>query len=107
MKEVNLNLKCGQYRPYLRKRAEVNELNGIQYIFRFDNNYGASVVKHLASYGYERNLWELAVLYFPGDINDMESHISRDTPITDDVVGYLTDKQVRELLYKIKFLRSE
>ena len=74
--------------------------NGIQYIFKFENGYGASVVKHFGSYGHDKGLWELAVLKFDGD----EWHLCYDTEITDDVIRYLTDEEVRELLGDIKVL---
>ena len=73
---------------------------GVKYIFRFDNGYGASVIKHAYSYGHEEDLWELAVLEF----YDGDYHICYDTEITDDVIGYLTDEEVRAYLDKIKGL---
>lgn len=72
----------------------------IQYIFKFDNDYGASVIKNIGSYGYEHDLWELAVLIF---VNG-EAAITYDTPITHDVVGYLTDVAVCSLLSDIQAL---
>ena len=45
------------------KPISVKELfGGIQKIYRFKNNFGASVVKHPYSYGGEKDLWELAVI---------------------------------------------
>lgn len=76
----------------------------MSFIFRFENNYGASVVKHKYSYGHEEDLWELAVIEFTDESNK-EWHITYDTPITEDVVGYLKDEDVRELLGKIKDLQ--
>ena len=72
----------------------------IQYVFKFDNDYGASVIKNIGSYGYEHDLWELAVLIF---VNG-EAAITYDTPITHDVVGYLTDAAVCSLLSDIQAL---
>ena len=69
---------------------------GIQRIYRFENNYGASVICHEGSYGCKGHKWELAVLY--GD------DITYDTPITDDVIGHLNDEQVPECLAKINAL---
>ena len=40
---------------------------GIQKLYKFDNNYGASVVHHSYSYGNEDGLWELAVIEFIDD----------------------------------------
>ena len=73
---------------------------GVKYIFRFDNGYGASVIKHAYSYGHEEDLWELAVLEF----DHGESYICYDTEITDDVIGHLTDEEVHAYLDKIKGL---
>ena len=73
---------------------------GVKYVFRFDNGYGASVIKHAYSYGYEKDLWELAVLEF----DHGESYICYDTEITDDVIGHLTDEEVHTYLDKIKGL---
>lgn len=72
-----------------------------EYRFKFENGYGASVIKHFGSYGFEKDLFELAVLYFDEDGN---SHLSYNTPITDDVIGWLNNDEVLELLDKIKNL---
>ena len=70
--------------------------------FKFDNNYGASVVKHFGSYGFEEDLFELAVLDFK---NSKFGNLCYDTEITNDVEGYLTNNDVLELLNKIKQLK--
>lgn len=70
-----------------------------QYIFRFPNNYGASVISGPYSYGGTRGLWELAVLIFP------QGEITYDTPITNDVLGYQTFPDIIETLYEIKDLK--
>lgn len=76
---------------------------GVHYLFKFNNDYGASVVKNYESYGYKHDLWELAVVRFNrGDINDWD--LDYDTRITSDVLGYLTDDQIRNLLEEIKNL---
>lgn len=71
--------------------------------FKFENNYGASVVKHYGSYGFEEDLFELAVLYF----EDGKIYLCYDTPITNDVEGNLTNDDVLKLLRKIRELRGE
>jgi hypothetical protein len=70
--------------------------NGVQCIINFENGYGASIVKHDYSYGGKDGLYELAVLKSDG--------ITYDTPITDDVLGYLTPNEVTEVLIKIQQL---
>lgn len=69
--------------------------NGIQMIYTFENGYGASVVSHDYSYG-EQGSWELAVLD--------EGHLTYDTPITSDVLGYLSMDDVIGILDDIKRL---
>jgi hypothetical protein len=70
------------------KNRSIN--GGIQYLSFFPNGYGVSIVKHTMSYGNERGLWEMAVL--KGDKEKWE--ITYDTPITSDVLGYLTENEV-------------
>lgn len=82
----------------LIKERPIND--GIQKIYRFKNNFGASVVRHSFSYGKEKGLWELAVLEFDGD----EFSLTYKTSVTDDVLGWLTDEEVAELLDKIEKL---
>lgn len=78
-------------------------LGGEQYIFRFSNDYGASVIRNPYSYGGDKGLWELAVVKFYGDGDD-DWDINYDTDITDDVLGWLTDEDVLETLKRIKKL---
>ncbi len=74
-----------------------NKINGgIQYKASFPNRYGASIVQHNFSYGKEQGLWELAVL--------KDDDLSYDTPITNDVLGYLTEQEVNEILDAIEVL---
>ena len=63
----------------------------------FDNGYGASVVKHEYSYGGDKGLYELAVL-------GKDGQITYDTPITDDVIGYLRPMDVTDVMEKIQQL---
>lgn len=80
--------------------------------FYFENGYGASIIKHYGSYGYEQDLFELAVLKFhsedeEGYGNGGEWDLCYDTPIADDVIGYLTNDEVLDLLEKIKNLKEK
>ncbi len=74
---------------------------GTQKLYSFPNGYGASVVKHEYSYGGDRGLWELAVI---NNISEDGFDICYDTPITDDVIGFLNDPEVDRLLYLIRDL---
>ena len=98
---MNLYLKCEEFEKYLVKKEET--LGGIQYRFKFDNGYGSSVVKHLGSYGHDRDLWELAVIWYSHPEEDIWD-LTYDTDITDDVIGYLTDKEVIIILKQINEL---
>lgn len=75
-----------------------------QILHRFDNGYGASVVSHDFSYGGNDGLSELAVIRWRGK-NDFD--LTYETPITDDVIGWLDDDAVEELVKKIEALRPE
>ena len=63
----------------------------------YPNGYGVSVICHDHSYGLE-----LAVLKG----NKESSSICYDTPITDDVIGHLTIKDLYEICKRIKMLPS-
>jgi hypothetical protein len=63
----------------------------------FDNGYGASVVIGPYTYGGEDGLYELGVL-------GKDKKLTYDTPVTDDVEGYLSEAQVTDLLIKIQQL---
>ena len=77
---------------------EVND--GTQKLYFFDNGYGASVVCHSFSYGHEAGLWELAVIKGTQGKWSLEY----DTPISDDVLGWLNNQDVEDLLEKIQNL---
>ncbi len=72
-------------------------LAGVQARIQFDNGYGASVVCTPYTYGGDKGLYELAVFGSDG-------HITYDTPITNDVLGYLSEQDVTEILIKIQQL---
>lgn len=71
-------------------------IDGIQKVYQFPNGYGASVIKHKGSYGYDKGLWELAVLH--------EGELCYDTEITSDVIGHLNDPEVDNILGQISRL---
>lgn len=96
-------LKYDGFEDYLfeAKKEKFLHQESYQYIFKFDNGYGASVVKNSGSYGNEQDLWELAVIEF---IDEFTWKICCSTEITDDVIGYLTNDDVLNLLEAIKNL---
>ena len=63
----------------------------------FDNGYGASVIIGPHTYGGEDGLYELGVL-------GKDGKLTYDTPVTDDVEGYLSEADVTDLLTKIQQL---
>lgn len=69
---------------------------GVAYRFLFPNGYGANVVKNPYSYGGEKDLWEITVLY-----NDLPDY---DTPITNFVLGWKNDTEVENVLRRIQEL---
>lgn len=71
---------------------------GTQIIYRFKNDYGASVISNKISNGLE-----LAVLKFTGP-NIENYNICYDTPVTSNVIGYLTPETLEEILNRISVL---
>jgi hypothetical protein len=68
----------------------------------FDNHYGVSVIRGPYTYGGKEGLYELAVLYMaPGN---EYSELVYDTPVTNDVVGYLTPDDVTRLMAQVEAL---
>lgn len=89
-----------KFKKYLKIDEE--RLGGPHKVYRFPNNYGASVIKTRFSDGGNQGLWELAILRF-----DNESDVCRltcATPIANDILGYLTDEDVENTLEQIKNL---
>lgn len=98
---MNLVLNCKGYEDDLLFSEKKND--GVHYVFKFDNNYGASVVKFSGTYGFGMDLWELAVIEFSTCGQDYYDLVYT-TPITDDVIGCNTDSEIRNLLQQIKEL---
>ena len=65
----------------------------------FDNGFGVSVVSHSYSYGGRSGLYEVAVL----DSND---ELTYDTPVTNDVIGYLTEEEVSDVMKQVQELKN-
>jgi hypothetical protein len=93
-------IKFGNYEPE-RETITTDLLDGtdMQHLYLFANGYGASVVQNRYSYGHSDGLYELMVL--------KDAVPCYDTPITSDVVGYLTADEVTELLRQIEELPKE
>jgi hypothetical protein len=74
--------------------------SGIQYLEFFPNGYGVSIVNHEFSYKSDSGDWELAVVI--GDKDKYE--LTYDTPITDNVLGSLSENEVNDICIKVSEL---
>ena len=83
-------------------KFEKNDMFGEQAHHIFDNHYGVSVIRGPYSYGGKDGLYELAVLYMGPD--DECSQLVYDTPVTNDVEGYLTPDDVTRLMKQVSKL---
>lgn len=70
--------------------------NGEQVIFEFENGYGASVLTGRIAYGNINRPFEVAVT--------RNRYLCYDTPITNDVIGYLTIDEALKVLDDIEQL---
>ena len=73
---------------------------GIRAEIKFDNGYGASIIRTKGSYGGKDGLYELAVL-------DQEGEICYNTPITSDTLGWLKEDDVTEALQRVEALKMK
>ena len=72
---------------------------GFRYKIEFlDSPYGASIIKRVGSYGMENDDWERAVTY--------NGHLYYDSPITDDVIGWLSEEDLVDILAQIRNLNN-
>jgi hypothetical protein len=76
---------------------------GVQIVFKFPNNYGASVIRHSGSYGGSQGLYELGVLKFTAPA---KYDLVYDTPITNDVLGWLSVDDILSTLDEIQALEQ-
>ena len=99
----NLELKLNdEFKDFVVRRNRYDdpfspENIGVKYRICFPEvGYGASVIKHYGSYGYEKDLWELALLTNRDD--EGKWVLDYDEIVEWDVMGYLTDEQVNKIL---------
>lgn len=83
------------------------DIDGLRAVMMFENGYGVSVVQfkvdgRFGSYTSNEDEWELAVLKG----NEKKWAITYDTPITDDVIGYLSAKKVSKIMKQVQSLRK-
>ena len=72
---------------------------GSQAVLEFDNGYGVSVLLGDLFYSNGIDTYELAVL--------KDGFLCYDTPITDDVLGYLTKGKITKVMEKIQKLPKD
>lgn len=90
-------IKFGKYEPQREVIiSDQEDGNSMKHIYKFSNGYGASVIQSGYSYGHEDGLYELAVL--------KDGELCFSTPITGDILGYLTADEVAERLGQIEKL---
>lgn len=83
---------------------EFEQLNDPPYMvgkrtrMHFDNGYGVSVVSHSHSYGGRDGLCEVAVL-------DSDGNLTYETPVTNNVIGYLTEEDVTNVMKQVQELK--
>ena len=82
------------FEKYITKA--IKTMGGFSIKLKFPNGWGASVIKHEGSFGYEQGLFELAVLGIDGKLH-YENKVAKG-----DVVGYLNLKDLEDLLRQIK-----
>jgi hypothetical protein len=87
------------------ERPHINIDGATQRIYRFPNNYGASVI-----WGVDMTMlradsdkpYEVAIIRFVDEGDHY--YLDYSTPLADDVFGYQNEEQVRDLLKQIKDL---
>ena len=72
-------------------------MSGVRSRMMFENGFGVSVVSHTYSYGGKDGLFEVAVL-------DEDGNLTYNTPVTNDVVGYLNPDEVTEIMEEVQNL---
>ena len=86
-----------QFKDIIFKSNPMGPEFGIVSRTKFDNGYEVSVVKSPHTYGGDKGLYELAVLDENGDL-------TYDTPITEDVIGWLRPEDVTDVMLKVQQL---
>ena len=85
------------------ENLERNTLNGVQTIYRFENNYGASVIKNNFL-----TTFQLVVIYYESQEDDITYfNICYDTGIANDILYNLSLNNVNDILSCIKKLEHK
>lgn len=112
-----MNLNLGQPQPDQREVEPFEEIkscglvlarrfnSGTQCLFRYANDFGASVIRNPYSYGGEEGLFEVAVIKFKGESNT-DYTVTPYNELLDDPQGWITPEEVDALLLQIAELDS-
>jgi hypothetical protein len=76
--------------------------DGVQAKHFFPNGYGVSVVRFPGSYGFQDDLYEVAILKVTDDEDGFE--LCYDTPITEDVLGHQDETDINNILKEVQSL---
>ena len=93
---------CAEFKYFNHKKYLIDEnYNGYrkQYLFKFPNGYGASVVIGTWTYGGDKGLWEMALIKF---LDNGKHELVYEYDFNEDVIGYLDHFEVEKLLNKIR-----
>ncbi len=99
---MNFELDLTDERWDVRKEASdrqqvIEGRDYVRYVVSFKNSeYGVSIIKNYGSYGYDDDQWEIGLLK-DGKLYDK---LHRDFHLGDDVIGWLTDEEVKEWIEK-------
>lgn len=82
-----------------------NGMGGFQARMDFENGFGVSVVCGLHLYSTPRANLYAASMYEAYEVAIMEDgHLTYDTPITDDVIGYASPEEVTSIMERVQNL---
>jgi len=85
------------YKKFEDLEFNQHPLGGVVARTIFENGFGISVVQSSHTYGGNEGLYEIAVL-------DNNGHITYSTPVADDVIGYLNEEEVSDIMIQIQDL---
>lgn len=95
-----MNLTKSSFKQFVFLNRAIN--GGDQIVLKFDNGFGASVVRGPFTYGGDKGLYELGVIKFNESGDNFG--LTYDTPITEDVIGYLSEQECFDYFKQIMAL---
>lgn len=102
--ELNFDLNYSGFEDFL-KLKNYPLPDTIHYLFRFPNGFGASVEKGPYTYGSVKDQWDVRIVVFsenPEDMSWFDIPARIKTPLECDRYIYCDDDRVREILQRIK-----